>query len=123
MNSRNGSQADGAGWGFSDPTPLKPTPNPVVTPMAGFECSLLLFLLLGRFSGLMLQFSAASSRFDPVVTSLAVDKNDGIVKTKISCPVFMTPRVSQRRLRTKALVSHAESPRGEQIAPPTIDSV
>jgi hypothetical protein len=36
--------------------------------------------------------------------------------------VFVTPRVSQRRLRTKALVSHAESPRREQIAPPTIDS-
>ena len=85
MNSRNGPQADQVGWGFSDPTPLKPTPN-------------------------------------PVVTSLAVDKNDGVVKTKISCSVFVTPRVSQRRLRTKTLVSHAESPRVEQIAPPTIDS-
>src|SRR5215831_2717290 len=71
MNSRNGSQADGAGLGFSDPTPLKPTPNPVVTSMAGFESWLLLFLLSGRFSGLMLRFSPAISGLDPVVTSLA----------------------------------------------------
>ena len=40
----------------------------------------------------------------------------------MSCPVFATPRVSQRRLRTKTLVCHAESPLGEQIAPPTIDT-
>ena len=33
-------------------------------------------------------------------------------RTKMSCPVFVTPRVSQRRLRTKTLVSHAESPLG-----------
>src|SRR5262249_23991294 len=39
--------------------------------MAGFESGLLRFLLSGRFSGLMLWFSAASSGFDPVVTSLA----------------------------------------------------
>ena len=39
--------------------------------MAGFESSWLLFLLLGRFSGLMLRFTAADSGFDPVVTSLA----------------------------------------------------
>jgi hypothetical protein len=45
MNSRNGSQADGVGLGFSDPTPLKPTPNPVVTAVAGFESSGLLYLL------------------------------------------------------------------------------
>jgi hypothetical protein len=36
--------------------------------------------------------------------------------------VFVTPRVGQRRLRTKTLVFHAESPLGEQIAPPTIDT-
>src|SRR5215831_19216663 len=71
MNSRNGSQADGAGWGFSGPTLLNPTPNPVVTCMAGFESGLLLFLLLGRFSGLMSQFSAASPGSDPVVTCMA----------------------------------------------------
>src|SRR5215471_14166177 len=71
MNSRNGSQADGVGLEFSDPMPLKPTPNPVVTCMAGFESSGLLFLLSGRFSGLMLRFSAADSGFDPVATSLA----------------------------------------------------
>src|SRR5215469_3182554 len=70
MNSRNGSQADGD-LGFSGCVPLNPTPNPVVTCMAGFESWLLLFLLLGRFSGLMLQFSAASPGSDPVVTSLA----------------------------------------------------
>src|SRR5262252_5967113 len=71
MNSRNGSQADGVGLGFSDPTPLKPTPNPVVTCMAGFESPQLLFLLGGRFSGLMLRFNAASSGSDPVATPLA----------------------------------------------------
>src|SRR5215469_10715965 len=70
MNSRNGSQAVGD-LGFSGSVPLNPTPNPVVTCMAGFESWRLLFLLLGRFSGLMLQFCAASSGFDPVVTSLA----------------------------------------------------
>src|SRR5215469_9633186 len=71
MNSRNGSQADGVGLGFSDPTPLKPTPNPVITSLAGFESARLLFPLEGRFSGLRLRFTAADSGSDPVVTSLA----------------------------------------------------
>src|SRR5215813_15210638 len=61
--SRLSSQVDGVGLGLSDLTPLKPTPNPVVTCMAGFESGLLRFLLSGRFSGLMLWFSAASSGF------------------------------------------------------------
>ena len=51
--------------------PFNPSPNPVVTCMAGFESWLLLFPLLGRFSGLMLQFCAANTGCDPVVTSLA----------------------------------------------------
>src|SRR5262252_7354653 len=71
MNSRNGSQADGVGLGFSDSVPLQSTPDPMVTSLAGFESSRLLFLLLGRFSGLMLRFRAASPDIDPVVTSLA----------------------------------------------------
>ncbi len=71
MNSRNGSQTDGADWRFSDPTPLKPTPNPVVTPMAGFESSGLPFLLEGRFSGLLLPSSVDDSDFDSVVTAMA----------------------------------------------------
>jgi hypothetical protein len=32
-----------------------------------------------------------------------------VSRTKMSCAVFATPRVGQRRLRTKPLVSHAES--------------
>ena len=71
MNSQNGSQADGIGLGFSDLVPLNLTPKPVVTGMAGFESSGLLFLLSGRFSGLMLWFTVAASDIDPVVTSLA----------------------------------------------------
>src|SRR5215469_13672049 len=39
--------------------------------MAGFESWRWLGFLSGRFSGLRLRFSAASSGFDPVVTSLA----------------------------------------------------
>src|ERR1700751_3863606 len=39
--------------------------------MAGFESWLLLFPLWGRFSSLMLQFCAANTGCDPVVTSLA----------------------------------------------------
>src|SRR5215831_3720043 len=96
MNSRNGSQADGAGLGFSDPTPLKPTPNPVVTSMAGFESWLLLFLLSGRFSGLMLRFSPAISGLDPVVTSLA-----GFAGTRPQhrVPVRQYPPLSGTRFR------------------------
>ena len=41
----------------------------------------------------------------------------------MSYSVFVTPRVRQRRLRTKTLASHAESPLGELIALPTIDTV
>src|SRR5215469_10553762 len=50
---------------------LNSTPNPVITSMAGFESSRLLFSLAGRFSGLRLGFRAASSVTDPVVIPLA----------------------------------------------------
>jgi hypothetical protein len=53
----------------------------------------------------------------------AIDKGEGLVKGRIFRPVFVTPRVGQRRLRTKTPESHAESPLGERIAPPTIDAV
>jgi hypothetical protein len=43
-------------------------------------------------------------------------------RAQLSRPVFVTPRVGQRRLRTKTPESHAESPLGERIAPPTIDA-
>jgi hypothetical protein len=59
---------------------------------------------------------------DPVVTSLAVDKSGGVVKHKRILSGVLTPRVRQRRLRTKILVSHANQPLREQIAPPTIDT-
>jgi hypothetical protein len=36
MASRNGSQADGVGAGFFEAAPLNPTPNPVITSLAGF---------------------------------------------------------------------------------------
>jgi L-rhamnose mutarotase len=51
--------------------PLNSTPNPVVTSMAGFESSGLLFLLLGRFSRLRLSFSVGSSAIEPVITCMA----------------------------------------------------
>ncbi len=43
---------------------------------------------------------------------MAIDKSEGYVKDKDFLSVFVTPRVCQRRLRTKPLVSHAESPLG-----------
>jgi hypothetical protein len=46
--------------------------------------------------GLGLPFVADDSAVDPAITPLAVvDKNDGVVKTEFSCPVFVTPRVSE----------------------------
>ena len=65
------------------------------------------------------RFSRAPHSF---FVAIAVDKGEGLVKGRIILPVFVTPRVGQRRLRTKTLVSHAESPLGERIAPPTIDT-
>jgi hypothetical protein len=32
---------------------------------------------------------------------LAVDKNEGFVKTQLSCSVFVTPRVARKKVRTK----------------------
>src|SRR5215469_8452241 len=59
------------GDAFAPSGSLNSTPNPVITSMAGFESSQLLFPLGGRLSGLGLRFSAASSVPDPVVTPLA----------------------------------------------------
>src|SRR4030095_1245720 len=71
--SRNGSQAltDRAGLGFFVPGPPNSTPNPVITPLAGFE-GVFAFPLLEGFWGLGLGLTVASwAASDPVVTSLA----------------------------------------------------
>src|SRR5579883_2800882 len=71
--SRYGSQklVDGMGLGFSASEALPATPNPVVTPLAGFAVAFA-FPLLERFSGLGLGLTVASlAASDPVVTSLA----------------------------------------------------
>jgi hypothetical protein len=56
-------------------------------------------ILVGRFSG---------DNYWPPIRAKALSR------TEMSGPVYVTPRVSQRRLRTKALVFHAESPLGER---------
>ena len=43
-------------------------------------------------------------------------------RTKMSCPVFVTPRVRQRRLRTRPWYLTLNHHSGEPIAPPTIDT-
>src|SRR5579883_3242077 len=81
--SRYGSQklVDGMGLGFSASEALPATPNPVVTPLAGFAVAFA-FPLLERFSGLGLGLwlglglglgltVASLAASDPVVTSLA----------------------------------------------------
>src|SRR5579883_2828698 len=75
--SRYGSQklVDGMGLGFSASEALPATPNPVVTPLAGFAVAFA-FPLLERFSGLGLGLGlgltvASLAASDPVVTSLA----------------------------------------------------
>src|SRR5579883_2017007 len=83
--SRYGSQklVDGMGLGFSASEALPATPNPVVTPLAGFAVAFA-FPLLERFSGVGLGWGlglvlglglgltvASLAASDPVVTSLA----------------------------------------------------
>src|SRR5262249_53543928 len=51
------------------PTPLNPTPNPVITSLAGF--AVWPFPSSGRLLRLGLPFVAADSSVDPVITSLA----------------------------------------------------
>src|SRR5579885_3338062 len=75
--SRYGSQklVDGMGLGFSASEALPATPNPVVTPLAGFAVAFA-FPLLERFSGLGLGLGlgltvASLAASDPVVTSFA----------------------------------------------------
>src|SRR5215469_1753955 len=77
MASWKSSQALREDDGFAASGPLNSTPNPVITSMAGFESSRLLFPLLGSFSGLMLGFNAD---IDPVVTSMA-----GFAGSVITC--------------------------------------
>ena len=60
MASRNGSQKDS----LDEETSFNPTPNPVITPLAGFA-----FPSPGRLLGLL--FVAGDSAVDPVITSLA----------------------------------------------------